>query len=98
MTKKIYLDYQATTPVDPKILRKMIPYFSNNFGNPHSNTHQYGKLANNAVEDARKAVANLINAENEEIIFTSGATESNNFAIKSIAKNFFDKDFQIPFY
>ena len=95
MTKKIYLDYQATTPVDPKILRKMIPYFSNNFGNPHSNNHQYGKLANNAVEDARKAVANLINAENEEIIFTSGATESNNFAIKSIAKNYFDKDFQI---
>ena len=57
MTKKIYLDYQATTPVDPKILRKMIPYFSNNFGNPHSNNHQYGKLANNAVEDARKAVS-----------------------------------------
>ena len=95
MTKKIYLDYQATTPVDPEILKKMMPYFTENFGNPHSNNHQYGKTANDAVEDARKAVADLINAEKEEIIFTSGATESNNFAIKSIAKNYFDKDFQI---
>ena len=95
MTKKIYLDYQATTPIDPEILKKMMPYFTENFGNPHSNNHQYGKTANDAVEDARKAVADLINAEKEEIIFTSGATESNNFAIKSIAKNYFDKDFQI---
>ena len=95
MTKKIYLDYQATTPVDPTILEKMLPFFSENFGNPHSNNHQYGKFANDAVEDAREAVANLINAEKEEIIFTSGATESNNLAIKSIAKNYFDKDFQI---
>ena len=95
MTKKIYLDYQATTPVDPTIIEKMLPFFSENFGNPHSNNHQYGKFANDAVEDAREAVANLINAEKEEIIFTSGATESNNFAIKSIAKNYFDKDFQI---
>jgi len=95
MTKKIYLDYQATTPVDPTVLEKMLPFFSENFGNPHSNNHQYGKFANDAVEDARKAVAELINAEKEEIIFTSGATESNNFAIKSIAKNFFDKNFQI---
>ena len=95
MTKKIYLDYQATTPVDPTVLEKMLPFFSENFGNPHSNNHQYGKFANDAVEDARKAVAELINAEKEEIIFTSGATESNNFAIKSIAKNYFDKDFQI---
>ena len=95
MTKKIYLDYQATTPVDPTVLEKMLPFFSENFGNPHSNNHQYGKFANDAVEDARKSVADLINAEKEEIIFTSGATESNNFAIKSIAKNYFDKDFQI---
>jgi len=95
MTKKIYLDYQATTPVDPTVLEKMLPFFSENFGNPHSNNHQYGKFANDAVEDARKAVAELINAEKEEIIFTSGATESNNFAIKSIAKNYFDKNFQI---
>jgi len=95
MTKQIYLDYQATTPVDPEVLKKMMPYFSENFGNPHSNNHQYGKSANDAVEDARKAVADLINAEKEEIIFTSGATESNNFAIKSIAKNYFDKNFQV---
>ena len=95
MTKKIYLDYQATTPVDPMVLEKMLPFFTENFGNPHSNNHQYGKAANDAVEDARKTVADLINAEKEEIIFTSGATESNNFAIKSIAKNYFDKDFQI---
>ena len=93
MTKKIYLDYQATTPVDPTVLEKMLPFFSENFGNPHSNNHQYGKFANDAVEDARKSVTELINAEKEEIIFTSGATESNNFAIKSIAINYFDKDF-----
>ena len=57
MTKKIYLDYQATTPVDPIVLEKMLPFFSENFGNTHSNNHQNGKYANDAVEDARKAVA-----------------------------------------
>ena len=95
MSKKIYLDYQATTPVDEKILKKMLPYFTENFGNPHSNNHSVGRLANEAVEEARKNVANLINAETSEIIFTSGATESNNLAIKSIAKNYFDKNCQI---
>lgn len=95
MSKKIYLDYQATTPVDAKILKKMLPYFTENFGNPHSNNHSVGRLANEAVEEARKNVANLINAETSEIIFTSGATESNNLAIKSIAKNYFDKNCQI---
>ena len=95
MSKKIYLDYQATTPVDEKILKKMLPYFTENFGNPHSNNHNVGRLANEAVEEARKNVANLINAETSEIIFTSGATESNNLAIKSIAKNYFDKNCQI---
>jgi cysteine desulfurase len=95
MSKKIYLDYQATTPVDPKILEKMIPYFTENFGNPHSNNHQFGRSANNAVEDARENVANLINAEPSEIIFTSGATESNNLAIKSIARYHLEKDCQI---
>ena len=95
MTKKIYLDYQATTPVDPEILRKMIPFFSEQFGNPHSNNHEFGRSANDAVDEARANVANLINAETNEIIFTSGATESNNLAIKSIAKNYFEKDCQI---
>ena len=56
MTKKIYLDYQATTPVAPAVLEKMLPFFSENFGNPHSNNHQYGKTANDAVENARKAL------------------------------------------
>ena len=95
MSNKIYLDYQATTPVDEKILKKMIPYFSENFGNPHSNNHEFGRNANNAVDEARANVANLINAETNEIVFTSGATESNNLAIKSIAKNYFEKDCQI---
>jgi cysteine desulfurase len=95
MSKKIYLDYQATTPVDAKILKKMLPYFTENFGNPHSNNHSVGRLASEAVEEARKNVANLINAETSEIIFTSGATESNNLAIKSITKNYFDKNCQI---
>ena len=95
MRNKIYLDYQATTPVDEKILKKMIPYFSENFGNPHSNNHDFGRSANNAVDEARANVANLINAETNEIVFTSGATESNNLAIKSIAKNYFEKDCQI---
>ena len=95
MSNKIYLDYQATTPVDEKILKKMIPFFSENFGNPHSNNHEFGRSANNAVDEARANVANLINAETNEIVFTSGATESNNLAIKSIAKNYFEKDCQI---
>ena len=95
MSNKIYLDYQATTPVDEKILNKMIPYFSENFGNPHSNNHEFGRSANNAVDEARADIANLINAETNEIVFTSGATESNNLAIKSIAKNYFEKDCQI---
>ena len=95
MTKKIYLDYQATTPVDPEFLKKMMPFFSEQFGNPHSNNHEFGRSANNAVEEARTNIANLINADTNEIIFTSGATESNNLAIKSIAKNYFERNCQI---
>ena len=95
MSKKIYLDYQATTPVDPSILKKMMPFFNENFGNPHSNNHEVGRYAANAVEEARENIANLINAQKSEIIFTSGATESNNFAIKSIANNYFEKECQI---
>ena len=95
MTKKIYLDYQATTPVDPEFLKKMMPFFSEQFGNPHSNNHEFGRSANNAVEEARTNITNLINADTNEIIFTSGATESNNLAIKSIAKNYFERNCQI---
>ena len=95
MSNKIYLDYQATTPVSKKTLDKMLPFFSENFGNPHSNNHEFGRSANEAVEEARENIADLINANKTEIIFTSGATESNNLAIKSIARNFFEKDCQI---
>ena len=95
MSKKIYLDYQATTPVDPEILEKMLPFFSVNFANPHSNNHQDGRSANEVIEKARENVANLINAQSSEIIFTSGATESNNLALKSIAKNYFENKCQI---
>ena len=95
MSKKIYLDYQATTPVDPEILEKMLPFFSVNFANPHSNNHQDGRSANEVIEEARENVANLINAQSSEIIFTSGATESNNLALKSIAKNYFENKCQI---
>ena len=95
MPKKIYLDYQATTPVDNLILKKMLPYFTKNFGNPHSNNHDYGRQASEAVEEARLLISKLINSDSSEIIFTSGATESNNLAIKSIAKDFFEKECQI---
>ena len=95
MSNKIYLDYQATTPVSKKTLDKMLPFFSENFGNPHSNNHEFGRSANEAVEEARENIADLINANKTEVIFTSGATESNNLAIKSIARYYFEKDCQV---
>ena len=85
MKKNIYFDYQATTPIDPRVLKRMLPYFGEIFGNPHSRNHSYGWEAEEAVEIAREDVAKLIGANKKEIIFTSGATESNNLAIKGVA-------------
>lgn len=82
----IYLDYSATTPVDPRVAAKMIPWLTEHFGNPASRSHAYGWEAEKAVEDARAEVAALVGADAKEIIWTSGATESNNLAIKGAAQ------------
>jgi cysteine desulfurase len=87
----LYLDYQATTPTDPRVVDKMLPFFGERFGNPHSRTHHYGWDAEDAVEDARAQVASLIGATPKEIIFTSGATESNNLAIQGVGRFYKDK-------
>lgn len=84
----IYLDYSATTPVDPRVAEKMIPYLTEQYGNPASRSHPYGWTAEKAVENAREEVAKLVNADPREIVWTSGATESNNLAIKGAA-NFY---------
>ena len=82
----IYMDYSATTPIDPRVADKMIPYLREQFGNPASRSHMYGWTAEKAVEEARGHVAALVNADPREIILTSGATESNNLAIKGAAQ------------
>lgn len=81
--RPIYLDYNATTPIDPAVVEAMLPYLRDHFGNP-SSTHEYGKTAHQAVDVARKQVADLLGAEPEEIIFTSGGTEASNHAIKGV--------------
>jgi len=89
--RPVYLDYQATTPTDPRVVEAMMPYFVEKFGNPHSRNHEHGWEAEEAVETARKQVAALIGADEREIVFTSGATESNNLAIAGVARFYKDK-------
>ncbi|XP_018006584.1 cysteine desulfurase, mitochondrial [Hyalella azteca] len=84
--RALYLDAQATTALDPRVLDKMMPYLTHQYGNPHSRTHSYGWETEAAVENARQQVADLIGADKKEIIFTSGATESNNISIKGVAR------------
>ena len=93
MSGEIYLDYAATTPVDPQVIEKMVQYLGPEgvFGNPASTVHRQGQEANNAVQQSRKLVADLINAEPDEIIWTSGATESDNLAIKGVAQLYSDR-------
>ncbi|XGA09054.1 MAG: IscS subfamily cysteine desulfurase [Wolbachia endosymbiont of Xenopsylla cheopis] len=88
--KNIYLDYQATTKLDPRVFKVMIPYFKQ-FSNPHSRSHAFGWNAEEAIEVARAQIADLINAQYKEVIFTSGATESNNMAIKGVARFYKNK-------
>ncbi|ADE12483.1 IscS subfamily cysteine desulfurase [Sideroxydans lithotrophicus] len=87
----IYMDYSATTPVDPRVAEAMIPYLTEKFGNPASRSHSFGWAADEAVERAREQVAALVNADPKEIVWTSGATESNNLALKGAAHFYADK-------
>jgi cysteine desulfurase len=91
MKTPVYLDYSATTPVDPRVAQKMIPYLTEHFGNPASRSHAYGWAAEKAVEDARAEVAALVHCDPKEVVWTSGATESINLALKGAAHFYADK-------
>ncbi|HEX8089870.1 MAG TPA: aminotransferase class V-fold PLP-dependent enzyme, partial [Blastocatellia bacterium] len=87
----IYMDYHATTPCDPRVFEEMAPYFTEVFGNAASRNHEFGWKAEEAVENARKQVGDLVGASSKEIVFTSGATESDNLAIKGVADMYYER-------
>ncbi len=83
--RRVYFDYSAGSPVDPRVIEVMVPYMEKSFGNP-SSLHSYGSRAKNAINEAKQKVADLIGSNADEIVFTSGGTESNNFALKGVAR------------